>query len=89
MSYQLIWNKKGVTAEFQGLVNNSELREIVSKFYGNSKFDQIDFLIINLLQVEKFHVTDWDLLSVGAMDAAAAISNPKIRVAVITMMKVY
>ncbi len=39
MSYQLIWTEKGVTADFKGIVNNFELREIVSKFYGSSKFD--------------------------------------------------
>lgn len=84
MSYQLIWNGKGVTAEFKGTLDDSELREILFKFYSNSKFDEIDFLIINLLPVEKFEVTSSALVSVGAMDTAASISNPEIRMAVIT-----
>ena len=42
------------------------------------------FIIINLLHVDKFDAKDRDLLSVGAMDSVAAISNPKIRVAVIS-----
>lgn len=84
MSYQLIWKEKGVTAEFKGAINYSELRETLSKFYGDSKFDKINYLIINLLQVVKLDMTDSDLHVVGAMDAAAAKSNPKIRIAVIT-----
>ena len=84
MSYQFIWNEKGVTAEFKGLVNNSEVREALTNFYGNSQFDEINFLIINLLQVEKLELTDSELLSIGATDAAAAISNPKVKIAVIT-----
>ncbi|MDH5425516.1 MAG: hypothetical protein OEY29_11005 [Gammaproteobacteria bacterium] len=87
MSYQLIWNEKGATAEFKGTINLLELKEILSQFYGSPKFDEIRYLIINLLEVDKLEITDSNFRLVGAMDAAAAISNPHIKIAVITENK--
>ncbi|MCW8931252.1 MAG: hypothetical protein OQL19_13550 [Gammaproteobacteria bacterium] len=84
MSYELIWMDKGVIADFQGVLDNSELRKIVAQFYGNSKFDLINYLLIDLEKVNEFNITADELLAVGAMDSAAALSNPEVIIAVVT-----
>ena len=84
MAYKLIWEEKGVTANFKGTVNDLELSEIVSKFYSHEKFDFIRYLLISFIGVEKFNITSEALEEVGAMDYAAALSNPDIKVAVVS-----
>ena len=83
MAYQLIWEDNGVIAHFKGSINDLELREIVSKFYGNESFDSIKHLLINFLEVEKFDISDNALQQIGAMDSAAALTNPNVRVVMV------
>jgi hypothetical protein len=83
MAYQLIWKEQGATAYLKGSVNDVELREIVSEFYGHKQFDSIKYLLINFLEVEIFDVTENALVRIGSMDRAAALSNPNVRVAIV------
>ena len=84
MAYQLTWEEKGAIADFKGTVNDIELNEIVSQFYKNEQFDLIRYLLINFLEVETFNVSTETLREIGAMDYAAAISNPRVRVAMVS-----
>ena len=65
-------------------MNDRELLEIVSKFYGHEQFDSIHYLLIDFLEVDTFDVTNTTLQYIGGMDLAAALSNPRVRVAMVT-----
>ena len=84
MAYQLIWKGEKVEACFHGNVTNSELNAITSEFYGNKRFDNARYLLINFLDVTSFAASEFDLMAIGAMDSAASISNPKIKVAMVS-----
>jgi len=84
VAYQLIWEEKGAKAYFKGVVNGRELIEIVSKFHGHELFDSIHYLLIDFLEVDTFDVTNTTLQYLGGMDSAAALSNPRVRVAIVT-----
>ncbi len=84
MAYQLIWEEKGTKVYFKGVVNDRELLEIVSKFYGHEQFDSIHYLLIDFLEVDTFDVTNTTFQYIGGMDLAAALSNPRVRVAIVT-----
>ena len=84
MAYKLIWEEKGVTAYFKDTVNDIELNEIVSQFYSHEQFDSIRYLLISFLGVETFNITTEALEEIGAMDRAAALSNPNVKVAMVS-----
>ncbi len=84
MSYQLNWEEKGVWANFRDVVSDQELNEVVSKVYGHKQFDSFRYLIADFLEVDSFDVTNKALRIIGATDRAAALTNPHIKVAIIS-----
>jgi hypothetical protein len=84
MSYKLTWEDKGALAHFKDAVNDQDLKEIVSRFYGHENFDSINYLLIDFLEVDMFGVASKTLRHIGAMDRAAAMSNPRVKVAMVT-----
>jgi len=84
MAYQLIWEERGATAHVEDTVNDTELSEIVSKFHSHEQFDSVRYLLVDFLEVGTFDITTEALEEIGAMDYAAALSNPKVKVAMVS-----
>lgn len=84
MAYQLLWEQHGAVARFEDVVTDSQINAISTTFYGHERFDSIHYFIVDFLGVTTFGVTAEMLERLGAMDRAAALSNPSVKVAIVT-----
>lgn len=84
MAYATEWEKHGVLWRYWGIVTGNELIKSNLDIYGDERFDAMKYQIVDLSKVSTFNVTRDEMLKVAAYDRAAALSNPRVRVAVIT-----
>ncbi len=54
------------------------------EIYGDSRFDEMAYQIVDLTDVERFDVTEDDMAVIAANDRAAALSRADVKVAVAT-----
>ncbi len=85
MAYQLIWEEKGLWTRFYGTVSEDEFHEASSKIYGHEQFDSIRYWLADYLDLEKSELTERTVGITAGMDRAAALKNPNIMVAIITL----
>ena len=82
MPYSTTWEPGGVIWTFWGVVSGDEILRSNQEIYGDTRFDDLTYQIVDLTRVERFEVTRDDMALIAASDKAAARSNPNIRVAV-------
>ena len=83
MSYTTEWETHGVYWYYQNLVNGAELIKSNMEIYGDERFDTMKYQIVDTTAVTEFQVTRDDMLKVAAYDKAAALSNPRVKVAIV------
>ena len=83
MPYTTEWEDHGVYWRYWGIVSGKELINSNLDIYGDERFDRMKYQIVDLTRVSSFNVTRDDMLKVAAYDRAAALSNPRVKVAVI------
>ncbi len=83
MSYELAWEPRGVVKRFAGNVSGKEFEQAASAVGGDGRFDDLRFIIVDFLGVAAFSISRDSLDYVAAIENAAAMSNPKISVAVL------
>ena len=59
--------------------------ESVADIEGDPRFDDLRYVINDFLEVVSFSVTEENVLAISAIDAAAAITNPNIKIAVVAI----
>ena len=84
MSYTTEWQQHGVYWRYLGCVNGAELIKSNLEIYGDERFDAMKFQIVDMTGVSEFKVTRDEILKIAAYDKAAALSNPWVKVAIIT-----
>lgn len=83
MPYITEWKQDGLIWTYSGILTGTELIQSNMDVYGDPRFDEIHYQIVNMLQVTENSVTDADMRKIAYLDMAAARSNPNIRVAII------
>lgn len=83
MPFSTKWERHGVTWTFWGVVTGEELLQSNEQIYGDGRFDQMKYQIVDLTGVDRFDVSPEDMFVIASTDKAAARSNPFVRVAVI------
>jgi len=84
MSYEMIWEKRGVYRRYYGHSSDLEVSESVNLTHSSDKFDELRYVILDFLDVTAFEVTSHAFIQeTSALDAAAAHSNPNIKIAVV------
>lgn len=87
MSYENIWEKGGVYRKYSNHVTGEEVFQAVQDVYGHAQFDSIHYVINDFLDVTNHdEVSHKDLKSLAAIDKAAAISNPNIKIAIVATL---
>lgn len=83
MPYHIEWTDSWVYWTYSGVVTGEDILQSNFEIYGDERFDKLTCQIVNLLDAESFEVTERYMQKVAHLDAAAAQSNNRIRVAVV------
>lgn len=88
MPYSTTWERHGVIWTYWGVVSGEDILRSNQEIYGDERFDRMTFQIVDLTRVERFDVSHDDMLVMAANDRAAALTNPRVKVAVVTTSEV-
>jgi len=84
MSYILEWIGNDVFIEFSEVLNLDQLNQVNNKLYGDSRFDNMTFQIVDFTKVNTFNLTSNEVKIVSTLDRSASRWNKSIKVACIT-----
>lgn len=87
MAYTLIWEENGVYCRFTGLLSAEEIIQCSNEISGDIRFDDIKYQLIDILDVTELAIKTIDVRVVAAYDRAAALTNPKVKCALVTIDK--
>jgi len=84
MSYELLWEPRGVYLQFGGQVSINDILNATIQFEGNSRFDNLRYVIADYSRITGCDAKPTDIYDVWVMDAGAKRSNPNIKKAIVT-----
>lgn len=83
MSYELIWEPRGVLRKFTGNLTFSDVMSSSVTVESDPRFDDIRYVISDFSGVKTTEIGRDDIAEIVAIDAAAARSNKRIQGAVV------
>ena len=83
MPYTLDWEPKGVYWEYSGDVSGAEIIEASTAIYGDPRFDELNYKLVNFLKITSFDVQKMDIMMIASQHKAAALSNRRIKTAIV------
>ena len=83
MSYELIWEDRGVLFQFQNVVTGDELVQSNLDVYADPKFESIEYELAMFSDSVEFEASSETVRRVANMDAEASKRNPNIIVAIV------
>ncbi|MGE5450479.1 MAG: hypothetical protein ACM3VZ_01375 [Acidobacteriota bacterium] len=84
MSYELIWEPRGVIKRYFGVLTSRDLIEPVERTESDPRFDNLRYVINDFVAVDGLDLGPFDVDHVAAVDHAAAKTNDNIWIAVVT-----
>ena len=81
------WEDKGLYRQFTNHVTGEEVLNINLTIQGDSRFDEIKYVINDFTQITTFDFSDMDIKLLAVTDNAAAKSNPNINIALILTLE--
>lgn len=85
MGYRLDWESRGVVKHFSGVVTGKDISRSLNEVHGSDQFDVLRFSINDFTQVDEIDFADFDVEYIAALDKAAFLTNPFIRVAIVAL----
>ena len=82
MSYELIWEPKGVVKRFFGDLTSPELIEAGVKVEADARFDGIQYVINDFLACTGYSVHPVVVDHIAVLDRVASHTNPNIRISI-------
>jgi len=86
MAYEINWEPRGVVKRFFGIVKAGEVLAAVVRVEADERFDSLRYVINDLSSVDGFEITHGEVEEVAAIDKAASLTNPGIRIAVVATL---
>lgn len=83
MPYTIVWNPGAIIWTFYGIISGKDAIQANLDIYGDPRFDNLRYGIVDLSNVEQFNIANEDLEVAAALDDAATITNPRLVIAVI------
>jgi len=83
MSYEIIWERRGVVKRFFGYVTNHELMQAVLDTEGDTRFDELQYVINDFVDCTGCSISSEVVDEISAIDVAAAMTNSAIRIAIV------
>ena len=87
MSMQYKWEKNGLYRQFTNKICGEEVLNINLNMQGDSRFDDIRYVINDFTKIVDFDFSDIDIHKISAVDNAASKSNPNIRIALVSTLE--
>lgn len=84
MPYTTNWTQKTITWTYIGTLTGEELIQSNMDVYGDPRFDDIRNQIVDLRGITENLVNEHHMNAVAHLDMAAARSNSRIKIAVVT-----
>ncbi len=69
--------------KYRGLVTGKEILKATEEVEGDSRFDQIHYVINDFLEVTEQLISPKEIRITAAIDKAAALYNPDVMVAIV------
>ncbi len=83
MAYTTTWTDRGVIWKYSQQLTGSEAIESNMSIYGDPRFDELRYQILDLREVTENQFHDTEMRRLAYLNAAAARTNSRIRVALI------
>ncbi|MDP3515347.1 MAG: hypothetical protein Q8S20_21600 [Sulfuritalea sp.] len=83
MGYELIWEPHGVIKRFVGEVTDADISASIVVTHGDERFDSLRYIINDFLGGTERSVPPAAIEEIVAIEHAASISNPRIRIALV------
>ncbi len=84
MTHKIEWNVPLYICQYFGAVDFDEMVKCVNTFQGDSRFDDVRAAIWDFSSVTELDLTVDQCIRIAAQENAAAKTNPRIKIAVIT-----
>jgi hypothetical protein len=84
MNYKFEWIENNLVVTISGDIIFDSLLSGSEKIYGDSRLDNMDYLIVNFLNIDSFKLLDDEIKIIATLDKSASKWNPKLRAAVVT-----
>ncbi len=83
MGYEIVWEARGAIKRFFGHVSDEEVLQAGLDIESDLRFDHLSYVINDFLACDGFSATPGKVDEISAIDNAAALSNSRIRIAVV------
>lgn len=87
MAYLNTWKDKGLHRQFTNYITGKGVLDQNLSIQGDPRFDGLRYVINDFTQITDFDFTDVDIKRIVVMDNTAALSNPKIKIALIVILE--
>ena len=83
MPYELTWEPEGVYWKYTGDLTGQEIIEATSLIYGDSRFDDLRYKLVDFMEMENIIMTRDDVALIAYQHRAAELSNPSVSTAIV------
>lgn len=83
MSYEIIWEPRGVIKRFWGHVTSNDLVQSVVEIEMDARFDTLRYCINDFLGITGISSSQQDVEDISVIDKGASLTNPRIKIAVV------
>ena len=87
MANKLTWEQNGVYWKYSEKVTGQELLETSTVIYGDPRFSDIRYKLVDFTDVDTVEIDKEDIIRVACQHRAAVLSNPRIKNAIVLNSK--
>ena len=84
MTYFIEWEENGVCLKYNNSLNILDMMEANGVIYGNEQFDECEYYICNMLDIETVDLVKDEAIAISKMDVNATKWNYSLKLAMVT-----
>ena len=81
------WNNKSLYRNFHDTTSGEEIIDSNLALHGDSRFDDLKYIINDFSEVKHFTVTDIDISLIANIDNVGVLSNRRLKIAIVATDK--
>jgi hypothetical protein len=83
MPYTTEWLNHGIIWTYTDILTGNELLESNLEIFGDERFDELRYQIVDLRAITAIQATESHMRKIAHLDMAAALTNSRIKIAVV------